>query len=268
MTDVILDVTGTAKGVFLSINGQGSVHFTEVHIAYSAGKDTSFPSFGLFEGDNFNASFTNLRINDISLAQAALFTINANTAGKKFMGEWHLTIINSRLKSMNLLGVLIVIHSNNDLPNALDNLSITIKNTSFLKVAWLGSSNGLVSSSTQRIGRSFDNAVNSAILFDNCTFADIAGSSGLIISTLEPLFDSVALIMNCWFVSITASVQGAIINPSKGLLSLNITNRVMINESSKRQPTFKIVRNIFQKISSLRDFASLEKRAKRNLYRI
>ena len=251
MSDLTVDVTGIAKGVFISISGQQVVSLIATRILYSAGSDGSFPQFGLFEGDNFNATFTDLRINNISLGQTGLFTVNAITANKANTGEWRLNIMDSKFVGMKLREGLIVLTSDNDgLPTTLNNMSIILQNVYISQINWLGSADGVVKSSTPRIGRS-SNETDFAITLNNCTFVDLIGNTGLVISMIEPMFDSVALIIKCRLYSIVARGSGAILNPSPDLPSSTSNDIIITNNRTSRQyPTFRIIENFFENISS------------------
>ena len=247
ISNLTIDIKGIAKGDFIAISGQKPVTLLGTQISYSAGSDGSTPQFGLFAGDNFNATFTNLEINTISLGQRGLLTINAN----KNLGEWRLTINDSSLKNMELHEGVIVIDTESDYgssPAALDNLSVILQNTSISNVKWLGSSNGVVRSKIHRLGRSSDKT-DVAISFKSCTFTNLTGETGLIVSTVEPMFDSVANIMNCRFYLIKARGAGAILNPSIKLLSSRAKS-MRGDYNSRRNSAFRIIGNSFESISS------------------
>ena len=249
MSDLRMDVTGIAKGAFISVRGQQVVTLLGTRISYSAGSDSSFPDFGLFEGDNFNAVFTNLQISNISLGQTGLFAIRAITMEEtENSGEWRLKILDSNFELMKLMTPLIVISSDDYLPTPLNNLSVVIQNTSISNITWLGASNGVVSSSTHRLGRSPDKT-DFAIILDNCSFINFTGHTGLVVSAIKPMFDFVALIANCRFYSIIASGPGAILNPSINLFS-NITVKEFFIKGGKINPVYKIIRNHFGNISA------------------
>ena len=248
LSDLAIDITDSAKGVFLWISGQQPVTLSGTRISYSCGSVSTFPQFGLFEGDNFNAVFTNLQMHNISMGKVGLFTVNAIMATAKSSNEWRLKILDSNFERLNLFEALIVINSENYLSTALNNLSVILQNTFISQVKWLSSSNGVVSSSTSRIGRSSEEN-DYAITFNNCTFANLTGSSGLILGSIEPTFDSVASIRNCTFYSIAAKGPGAILNPSKDFFS-NGTKKITTKNSSRRHPMFEVTRSSFENISS------------------
>ena len=249
MSDLVMDVSGNTKGAFISISGQHPVTLLGTRISYAfSGSADSSSQFGLFEGDNFNATFTRIQVNNISLGQTGLFTINANTASRKNSGEWRLSLLDSSFNDMKLSEGLIVITSDNYSPTPLDNLSVILENISISQVDWLGTSNGIVSSSTYRLGRSH-NGAEFAIVFNNCSFVNLRGSTGLIMSSTELIFDSVALITNCRFSTIKASGPGAILNPSIRSFS-NDTRSILHHHNSSRAPAFKIIKSSFENISS------------------
>ena len=177
-------------------------------------------------------------------------------------GKWFLLIQESKFEDMNLTEAIITVNSNGPGSTALvalDNLSIIIQNSFARGINWrrsshglISSSNGLISSSIQNIGRS-SNKTDFAITIVNCSFVDITGSTGLIISMIEPMFESVVLIKNCHFSLISSSGPGAIVNPSIDALS-NFTSHTTHNDTpddeSKRKPTFVIIGNSFETISS------------------
>lgn len=254
MSDLLFDVAGNAKGTFISISsGQYPVNLKGERIIYSAGADSSFPQFGLFEGNNFEATFKELHVNNISLGPAPLFTVTAITtiAELQNIATWHLNIIDSSFHHMELLGAFITVSSENNVSHPLDNLSITLENTIISHVNWLASSStaGIVSSSTHQLGRSPEQT-DFAISITSCTIAEITGVSGLIINTVETMFDSVVLIMNSRFSSIISTGPGAIINPATERFPNN-TNEVKENIfDRKRNHTFKITESSFENISS------------------
>ena len=246
-SETTVKVVGMASGVFISISGQQPVTLFATRVSYSTGPYSSFPSFGLFEGDNFNATFTGLSISKISLGHIGLFTVNANTASQKEFNEWRLNIIDSVFEGMSLREGLIVITSDNSSSTALNNLSVRLENTRISQVRWLGPSSGVVRSLTHNLGRNFHD-VDFAITMNNCTFANLTGETGLIFNAIEPVFDSVVLLMNCKFHGIVARGSGAILNPSIRMAS-NFTNDAITNTNHRQNPTFRVIGNTFQDIS-------------------
>ena len=263
-----IDIIGTVKGSFISLSGPRPIKLLGTSISYSAGSDSystgsdsSSPRFGFFEGDNFDAVFTDLHISNISLGQIGMFVLNTPNI-LKGEGKWFLLIQESKFEDMNLTEAIITVSSNDPGSTALvalDNLSIIIQNSFARGINWrrsshglISSSNGLISSSIQNIGRS-SNKTDFAITIVNCSFVDITGSTGLIISMIEPMFESVVLIKNCHFSLISSSGPGAIVNPSIDALS-NFTSHTTHNDTpddeSKRKPTFVIIGNSFETISS------------------
>ena len=250
MFNVTMDVTGEANGVFVVASGEAPVAVLGEQIIYSASarSDGLYPQFGLFRGDNFNATFKNLQISNITLGEVGLFVINADANP----GEWHLNIIDSKFEGMNLKDGLIIIKADNASPNALNGLSVVFENTSISNVNWQSSSNGVVRSLTSRLGRGLARGpeeIGFAIIMNNCTFTRLTGSTGLIISAIESMYDSVAFISNCQFSFIKAFGPGAILNPSIDLAP-NITENALIDNTYTRNPTFKVIRNSFKHISS------------------
>lgn len=244
MSNLTVDATGNVNGVFAVASGEALVTVFGTQITFSAGSDASYPQFGLFQGDNFDATFVKVRIANISLGQIGLFAIKAETNS----GEWHLNIIDSIFEDMHLLEAVVTISADNSSPNALDTLSVVLNNTNISRARWWSQSNGVVKSLTHRLGRS-PRENGFAIVLDHCTFTNLTGETGLILSAIEPGFDSVALITNCQFDTIKARGAGAILNPSIVPFA-NTTRKIKNNNGNKKNPTFVISRNSFERIAA------------------
>lgn len=247
MMNLRVKVTGDIVGGFVSVSGQHPVKILATNISYSVGSDLSFPQFGLFKGDNFDATFTSLTVDQITLGPTGIFTIDANTAGKKNCSKWHLGIYNSAFNSMTLFDALIVVDADGYIPTALNNLSIQIQNIIVSNISWVSStSNGVVRSTTPLIGKS-QKRNDFAIVINNSTFAEMSGGSGLILHSVEPIFDAVAFVSNCVFTSLRATGPGAILNPSASLLR---ADHHMKPNDHERSLSFYLTNNSFRDIHS------------------
>ena len=172
----------------------------------------SAPHFGIFESDNFNATFDNLNIQNVASNAVGLIILDCDTPTDQLKSIWHLKIQNSKLENLNLTQPIILIRSNLVGETALNNLTVILDNTTFTNVTSLSTIGTIIRSTTSLIGNQDPNQFS--ILIANCSFTNVSGINGLIYGGIESKYRSIIWIRDTVFESLTATGTGGILHGS------------------------------------------------------
>ena len=262
-------VAGNNSGGFLyaHLNPALYTYFEDFTFAAAPNSAPGVPSTGILLADSINAYFANITVRDLTIANKALFIINCDMANSLADNRWNLTIDQSMFDSLSLAFGVVNINSDEYLMNVLNNLTVSIINSTFSNITFAGASS-IVTAATSHIGN--DNSDNPSVLVRNCSFSRITATEGsAIFSSVESRYRNTLWLDNNTFQSISSSssLGGGIVNPSTVLLSgkmaagndltLKITNNAFIDINSSKGGLISW-RSLYNPIAILIDNNKLE----------
>ena len=219
------------------------------------------PRVGILETDNFDATFTQLKIQNMASNALGLIIIDCNKFIDSSALRWNLQISDSDIQNVNLTEPIILIRSDGLLETSLDNLTISLTNTNFTNILSYTAVGSIIRSTTSLIGSSQPDQFS--IVIENCIFKNITGTNGLIYGGIESDCRSIIWIHNSIFEKLVVTGVGCILHGSYNtttITSYQITSSslpTMQNSSSNgatqntsNEFSFKFTNSTFEDLRS------------------
>lgn len=244
--DCSYQVAGNNYGGFLYAHQNPALYtlFNNFTFSQALNPATGVPSTAILVADDINAYFTGITVTGLTLDESPIFVINCDMLFDLPEHSWNLTIDQSTFDSLNLTLGVVSIRSDEYQARVLDKLNISITNSSFSNINFIGAGS-VITSATSLIGN--DKANYFSVVMRYCTFSQIhAVEASTIFSSVESRYQNILWLDNNTFHKISSSsiLGGGIANPSTVLLSEEI--EITIGNDS----TLKLTNNTFIDINS------------------